>query len=128
VIFGVRLTRALSPVFVKQALRASEGIAGLSAAMQGLVAARTAVLGAIVAIGSPRGFSVSIFAAKVGDARWRPDCCCLGGPRATRLLADRLHVRCWVSHAAARETASEPHSREVQTAKEISLLLARLAH
>ena len=35
VIFGVRLPRALSPVFVKQALRASEGIAGLSAAMQG---------------------------------------------------------------------------------------------
>jgi transposase len=50
VIFGVRLPRALSPVFVSQALRASEGIAGLSAAMQGLVAARTAVLGAIVAI------------------------------------------------------------------------------
>ena len=50
VIFGVRLPRALSPVFVKQALRASEGIAGLSAAMQGLVAARTAVLAAVVAI------------------------------------------------------------------------------
>jgi len=50
VIFGVRLPRALSPIFVRQALRASEGIAGLSAAMQGLVAARTAVLGAIVAI------------------------------------------------------------------------------
>jgi transposase len=49
VIFGVRLPRALSPVFVRQALRASEGIAGLSAAMRGLVAAR-AVLGAIVAI------------------------------------------------------------------------------
>ena len=38
VIFGVRLPRALSPAFIRQALKASEGIAGLSAAMQGLVA------------------------------------------------------------------------------------------
>src|SRR5205807_2159505 len=36
--------------FIRQALQASEGIPGLSAAMQGLVAARTAVLAAIVAI------------------------------------------------------------------------------
>jgi len=50
VVFGVRLPRALSPAFITQALRASEGIPGLSAAMQGLVAARTAVLAAIVAI------------------------------------------------------------------------------
>jgi len=48
--FGVRLPRALSPAFIKQALRASEGIPGLSAAMRGLVAARAAVLGAVVAI------------------------------------------------------------------------------
>ena len=33
VVFGVRLPRALSPAFIKQALRASEGIPGLSAAM-----------------------------------------------------------------------------------------------
>src|SRR6476659_11376747 len=50
VVFGVRLPRALSPAFIRQALQASEGIPGLSAAMQGLVAARTAVLAAIVAI------------------------------------------------------------------------------
>ncbi len=50
VVFGVRLPRALSPAFIRQALRASEGIAGLSAAMQGLVAARAAVLAAVVAI------------------------------------------------------------------------------
>src|SRR5271165_2641032 len=49
VVFGLRLPRALSPAFIRQALQASEGIAGLSAAMQGLVAARAAVLGAVVA-------------------------------------------------------------------------------
>jgi transposase len=50
VIFGVRLPRALSPAFIKQALQASESIPGLSADMRGLVAARAAVLAAIVAI------------------------------------------------------------------------------
>jgi transposase len=50
VVFGVRLPRGLSPAFIRQALRASEGIPGLSAAMRGLVAARTAVLGAVRAI------------------------------------------------------------------------------
>ena len=50
VVFGVRLPRALSSAFIKQALGASEGIPGLSAAMRGLVAARVAVLGAVVAI------------------------------------------------------------------------------
>jgi transposase len=50
VVFGVRLPRALNPAFVRQALRASDGVPGLSAAMRGLVAARTAVLAAIVAI------------------------------------------------------------------------------
>jgi len=50
VVFGVRLPRALSPTFIEQALAASEGIPGLSAAMRGLVAARAAVLAAVVAI------------------------------------------------------------------------------
>ena len=50
VVFGVRLPRALSPAFIKQALRASEGIDGLSAAMRGLIAARAAVLSAVAAI------------------------------------------------------------------------------
>src|SRR3954454_15479983 len=50
VVFGVRLPRALSSDFIRQALQASDGIPGLSAAMQGLVAARAAVLAAIVAI------------------------------------------------------------------------------
>jgi transposase len=47
VVFGVRLPRA---PFIDNALRASEGIAGLSAAMRGLIAARTAVMSAVAAI------------------------------------------------------------------------------
>jgi transposase len=50
VVFGVRLPRALNPAFIKQALQASDGIPGLCAAMRGLIAARAAVLTAIVAI------------------------------------------------------------------------------
>lgn len=50
VVFGVRLPRGLSPAFVEQVLRASEGIDGLSAAMRGLVEARGAVLSAVKAI------------------------------------------------------------------------------
>jgi transposase len=50
VVFGVRLPRGLNPAFIKRALEASEGITGLSAAMQGLVAARAAVLSAVTAI------------------------------------------------------------------------------
>ena len=50
VVFGIRLPRALSPTFIDQALRASEGINGLSAAMGGLITARTAVLSAVAAI------------------------------------------------------------------------------
>src|SRR5262249_12351176 len=43
-VFGVRLPRGLSPAFAEQAIRGSEGIAGLSSAMRGLLAARNAVL------------------------------------------------------------------------------------
>jgi transposase len=50
VVFGVRLPRGLSPAFIRQALQASDGIPGLSAAMRGLVAARAAVLTAVIAI------------------------------------------------------------------------------
>lgn len=50
VVFGVRLPRALTAAFVAQALRASDGVDGLSAAMRGLVGARAAVLEAISAI------------------------------------------------------------------------------
>src|ERR1051326_1156398 len=50
VVFGVRLPRALTAAFIRQALRASENITGLSAAMRGLVAARTAVLAAVASI------------------------------------------------------------------------------
>jgi transposase len=46
VVFGVRLRRAL----IDQALKTSEGVAGLSAAMRGLIAARTAVMTAVAAI------------------------------------------------------------------------------
>ncbi len=50
VAFGVRLPRSLSPAFIEQALQASNGVDGLSAAMRGLVAARTAVMAAVAAI------------------------------------------------------------------------------
>ena len=50
VVFGVRLPRALTAAFVDQALKASERVAGLSAAMRGLIAARTAVMTAVAAI------------------------------------------------------------------------------
>ena len=50
VVFGVRLPRALTAAFIDQALKASEGVAGLSAAMRGLTAARTAVMSAVAAI------------------------------------------------------------------------------
>ena len=50
VVFGVRLPRGLSPAFIEQALRASEGIIGLSVAMRGLITARDAVLAAVGAI------------------------------------------------------------------------------
>jgi hypothetical protein len=36
VVFGIRLPRALTAAFIDRALKASEGIAGLSAAMRGL--------------------------------------------------------------------------------------------
>lgn len=48
--FGVRLPRGLSPAFVDAVMRMSEGVAGLSTAMRGLIAAREAVLMAISAI------------------------------------------------------------------------------
>jgi transposase len=50
VVFGVRLPRGLSPAFVDQVIAMSDGIAALSSAMRGLVAAREAVLAAIAAI------------------------------------------------------------------------------
>jgi transposase len=49
-VFGVRLPRGLSPAFAEQAIRGSQGIADLSGAMRGLLAARNAVLKAIAAI------------------------------------------------------------------------------
>jgi transposase len=50
VVFGVRLPRALTAAFIDNALKATEGVAGLSAAMRGLIAARTAVISAVAAI------------------------------------------------------------------------------
>jgi transposase len=50
IVFGIRLPRALTAAFINQALKASEGVAGLSAAMRGLIAARTAVMTAVAAI------------------------------------------------------------------------------
>ena len=50
VVFGVRLPRGLSPAFVEEVIAMSNGIAGLSSAMRGLIAARDAVLAAVAAI------------------------------------------------------------------------------
>ena len=50
VVFGVRLPRGLSPAFVEEVIAMSDGIAGLSSAMRGLVAARDVVLAAVAAI------------------------------------------------------------------------------
>lgn len=47
VVFGVRLPRGLSPAFVHQVLKMSNGVDGLSGSMRGPIAARTAVLAAI---------------------------------------------------------------------------------
>jgi hypothetical protein len=44
VVFGIQLPRALIPAFVNQALKVSERVTDLSAAMRGLIAARTAVM------------------------------------------------------------------------------------
>jgi transposase len=49
VVFGVRLPRALTTVFIDRALKAGGGLAGLSAAMR-LIAARTAVMSGVAAI------------------------------------------------------------------------------
>jgi transposase len=48
IVFGIR--RALTVAFIDSALKASEGIAGLSVAMRGLIAARTAVMTAVATI------------------------------------------------------------------------------
>ena len=50
VAFGVRLPRALSPAFKDAALKVSDGVPGLHAALAGLFAAREAMLSAIAAI------------------------------------------------------------------------------
>jgi transposase len=50
VVFGIRLPRALTAALIDEALKASEGIAGLSAAMGSLIAARTVVMTAVAAI------------------------------------------------------------------------------
>jgi transposase len=50
VVFGVRLPRGLSPAFATQVIGGSKGVAGLSGAVCGLLAARNAVLEAITAI------------------------------------------------------------------------------
>jgi transposase len=50
IVFGVRLPRGLSPAFAKQVASGTQGVAGLACAMAGLLAARNAVLEAIIAI------------------------------------------------------------------------------
>ena len=77
IVFGVRLPRGLSRAFVEQALRASEGIDGLSGAMRGLIEARSAVLSAVASIDACRrpmtipggGYLTALaFTAAVDDA------------------------------------------------------------
>ncbi len=67
VVFGARLPRALSPTFIEQAMRASACADALSAAMRGLIAARDAVLRAVVAIEADIK-SAMIAAVKRGEA------------------------------------------------------------
>jgi transposase len=50
VVFGIRLPRGLSPAFAEQVIDGSQGVAGLTTAIAGLLAARNAVLAAITAI------------------------------------------------------------------------------
>ena len=50
VVFGIRLPRALTAAFIDNALKASEGVAGLSVALRGLIAARTAAMTAVATI------------------------------------------------------------------------------
>ena len=50
VVFGVRLPRALSPAFKDAALKESTGVPGLHAALNGLFAAREAILATVAAI------------------------------------------------------------------------------
>jgi transposase len=50
VVFGIRLPRGLSPAFAEQVTNGSQGVAGLTTAIAGLLAARNAVLAAITAI------------------------------------------------------------------------------
>jgi transposase len=77
VVFGVRLPRALTAAFIDQALKASEGVAGLSAAMRGLIAARTAVMTAVAAIDADirrmtraKGSTTIGVALPMGSPRW----------------------------------------------------------
>ena len=50
VVFGIQLPRGLSPAFAAQVIDGSQGVAGLTTAIAGLLAARNAVLAAIIAI------------------------------------------------------------------------------
>ena len=83
VVFGIRLPRALSAAFVNQALKASEGVAGLSAAMRGLIAARTAVMTAVAAIDADiETYDKSLGGLSSADdhpRRWPTDCARLSG-------------------------------------------------
>jgi transposase len=71
VVFGVRLPRALTAAFIDNALRASDGIAGLSTAMRGLIAARTGVMSAVAAIDADTR-RMTMASAACRDPRRRP--------------------------------------------------------
>ncbi len=63
-VFGDRLPRALTAGFIDQALKASEGVAGLSAAMRGLAAAGAVVMTAIAAMDADMRRMTRAFAAR----------------------------------------------------------------
>ena len=71
IVFGIRLPRALTAAFIDRALKASEGFAGLSVAMRGLIAARTAVMTAVPGIDADirRLTRASAGGVKVTEAR-----------------------------------------------------------
>jgi hypothetical protein len=70
VVFGIRLPRALTTAFIDQALKASEGLAGLSASMRGLIAARTAVMTAVATIDTHDHSFCSLPSAPDDPKRW----------------------------------------------------------
>ena len=92
--FGIRLARALTTAFIDQALKASEeGVAGLSAAMRGLSAARVAVTAAVAADrrGLVRRMTKSLCSLPSADSNPRRRT--VDRSRAVAAIDDPSHIR-----------------------------------